>query len=108
MTDHNTNRGSDTYCTDTELGLVGIVNEALLYSGKGEIEILPALPSDWTNGEIKGLSAKTNATVSIKWESGSAVAEITSDIDQTIRVSCRGDNVQDITFKAGETKTVEF
>ncbi len=108
MTDHNTNRGSDTYCTDTELGLVGIVNEALLYSSKGEIEILPALPSDWTTGEIRGLSAKTNATVSIKWESGSVVAEITSDIDQTIRVSCHGDNVQDITFKAGETKTVEF
>lgn len=108
MTDHNTNRGSDTYCTDTELGMVGIVNESLLYSEKGEIEILPALPSTWFSGEVKGLSARTNATVSIKWTTGNALATITSDVDQTITVSCRGENAKEITFKAGETKTIEF
>lgn len=108
MTDHNTNRGSDTYCTDTELGLVGIVNESLLYSDSGEIEILPALPEEWSKGEIKGLSARTNATVSVKWENGKATAEISSAIDQTISVACAGSDAQTIEIKSGETKTVNF
>lgn len=108
MTDHNTNRGSDTYCTDTELGLVGIVNESLLYSDSGEIEILPALPKEWEKGEIKGLCARTNATVSISWGESSASAEISSDVDQTISVSCAGSATQSIQLKAGETKTVNF
>lgn len=108
MTDHNTNRGSDTYCTDTELGLIGIVNESLLYSDTGEIEILPALPKKWTKGEITGLSARTGATVSVKWADGKATAQITSNSDQTIKVSCAGGEAQNITFAKGETKTVEF
>lgn len=108
MTDHNTNRGSDTYCTDTELGLIGIVNESLLCSNNGEIEILPALPQKWTKGEITGLAARTNATVSIKWADGKATAQITSNINQTIAVSCAGSEAQSITFAKGETKTVEF
>lgn len=108
MTDHNTNRGSDTYCTDTELGLIGIINESLLCSNNGEIEILPALPKKWTKGEIAGLAARTNATVSIKWADGKATAQITSNIGQTISVSCAGSEAQSITFAKGETKTVEF
>lgn len=47
MTDHNTDRRADTYCTDTGFGIVGIINEALLYSNTGEIELLPAAPVQW-------------------------------------------------------------
>ncbi len=108
MTDHNTNRGSDTYCTDTELGLIGIVNESLVMSNLGEIEALPALPTKWTKGEITGLSARTNATVSVAWDNGTALVTITSAVPQTIKVSCHGSNVQNVTFKQGETKTIEF
>lgn len=108
MTDHNTNRGSDTYCTDTELGMIGIVNESLVYSERGEIELLPALPDDWVKGEINGIRARTNAVVSVKWENGKATAEITSDIDQTLKVLCAGSEAQTVTLKAGETKTLDF
>src|SRR5690554_4409647 len=48
MTDHNTDRSIGVYCTDTSLGMVGVINETLLYSNTGEIELLPALPSKWT------------------------------------------------------------
>ncbi len=108
MTDHNTNRGSDTYCTDTELGMAGIINESLVYSEKGEIELLPALPSDWTQGEISGLRARTAAVVSVKWENGKATAQISSDVAQSIKVSCAGSDAQTVELKAGETKTLEF
>ncbi len=108
MTDHNTNRGSDTYCTDTELGLVGIVNETLLYSNSGVIDALTSLPNDWEKGEIKGLVARTQAEVSISWEKSKATVTVTSKIDQKITVSCKGKDAQEADFKAGETKTFEF
>lgn len=59
MTDHDSNRRCNCYCTDTSFGTVGAVNEALLFSNTGEIEILPALPSDWQSGSISGLMART-------------------------------------------------
>ena len=77
-------------------------------SNDGEIEFLPSLPSKWTNGEITGLCARTNATVSLKWDNGKAVATITSNVPQTIKVSCAGGSVQEITFNVNETKTIEF
>lgn len=63
MTDHDTNRRCNCYCTDTLFGTVGAVNEALLFSNTGEIEVLPALPSDWLTGSIHGLMARTWAEV---------------------------------------------
>ncbi|WP_281378818.1 glycosyl hydrolase family 95 catalytic domain-containing protein [Paenibacillus phyllosphaerae] len=59
MTDHDTNRRNHTYCTDTSFGTVAAVHEALLFSNTGEIEVLPALPSDWESGSIDGLMART-------------------------------------------------
>ena len=108
MTDHNTNRGSDTYCTDSLLGCVGVVNEMLLCSDAGEIELLPALPQDWTVGEAQNLAARTNATVSIEWQDGAVTAKITSQTAQTISVSCAGGLAQSFDFAAGETKTLQF
>ncbi|WP_223829922.1 glycosyl hydrolase family 95 catalytic domain-containing protein [Paenibacillus arenilitoris] len=63
MTDHDTNRRNDCYCTDTLFGTVGAVNEALLFSNTGEIEVLPALPSEWKSGSINGLMARTGVEV---------------------------------------------
>ncbi len=69
MTDHDTNRRNNTYCTDTAYGAVGAVNEALLFSNTGEIEVLPALPSDWKSGSIKGLMARTRVEVKeLTWD----------------------------------------
>jgi alpha-L-fucosidase 2 len=63
MTDHDTNRRCDTYCTDTLFGTVASVNEALLFSNTSEIEVLPAVPSEWKSGAIHGLMARTQVEV---------------------------------------------
>ena len=110
MTNHDYDRGS-CYCTDFAIGYLGIINESLVYSNIGEIGLLPALPtSGFDKGEITGIKTRTRATVtSMKWDINSKTVEavITSDIDQTIAITC-GDNEQSVEFKAGESKTVSF
>lgn len=50
-------------------GTAGVI-EMLMQSQNKEIHLLPALPDEWTDGEIKGITAKGNFTVAIKWNDG--------------------------------------
>lgn len=110
MTNHDYDQGS-CYCTDFCIGYLGIINESLIYSYTGEIELLPALPTTgFDKGEITGIRTRTRAEVnSLKWDANAKTvnAKITSDIDQTIKVSY-GKKTQNISFKAGETKEIKF
>jgi hypothetical protein len=92
MTDHDTNRKTNTFCTDTLFGALGAVHEALVYSNTGEIELLPALPADWVKGSISGIAARCRAVIKhLEWDKdGRRVsAEIISlENDNNINVSC--------------------
>ncbi|MBQ7295777.1 MAG: glycoside hydrolase N-terminal domain-containing protein [Clostridia bacterium] len=112
MTNHDYDRNS-CYCTDFAIGYLGIINESLVYSYTGEIEVLSALPdSGFDSGEIKGIRTRSRAVVdSLKWniKDGTAEITVTSDIDQVIEVSCAlSDETHNISFTKGETKTVTF
>jgi len=50
-------------------GTAGVI-EMLMQSQNKEIHLLPALPDSWNEGEIKGITAKGNFIVDIKWIDG--------------------------------------
>lgn len=112
MTNHHFDRSS-CYCTDFAIGYLGIVNESLVYSDPGVIELLPCLPTNgFEAGEICGLRARTRAEiVSLRWDTqkGTVQATIRSDVKQTIEIACGlSGETQSVAFEAGESKTVSF
>ena len=54
-------------------GCAGII-EMLIQSHSGEIELLPALPDAWKDGEVKGVKVRGGFEIEIKWNKGQLVS----------------------------------
>ena len=57
---------------DGNFGATVGISEMLLQSQSGFVDILPALPADWPQGEVRGLKAREAVTVDIAWSKGLA------------------------------------
>ena len=92
---------------DGNFGGTAGVCEMLMQSGDGKIELLPALPEAWKEGEISGLCARGGYEVSFEWKGGYVRnCTIKSKTNSTVTLFYNGQQ-KTVKLKAGQTQNVK-
>jgi len=87
---------------DGNFGATAGITEMLLQSHDGAITLLPALPLAWKDGSIKGIKARGNFTLDIRWKNGQLTQ---SKIYSALGGNCRLRSYQPV--KVIEVKSTE-
>lgn len=97
---------SPPFQIDGNFGVTAAIAEMLVQSHAGEVELLPALPSAWAEGAVRGLQARGGIEVDLEWRAARLVAVvIRSKKDATVKVRYSQATI-DLTLKAGRAVTL--
>jgi alpha-L-fucosidase 2 len=94
---------------DGNLGAANGMLEALVQSrwapGTVEIELLPALPQQWSEGSIQGLRVRGGASVDMRWKDGKVISlELHAMSNAAMRlIPPAGQAIAGVTTAAGQT-----
>ncbi|MFI9781393.1 glycosyl hydrolase family 95 catalytic domain-containing protein [Streptomyces sp. NPDC051956] len=82
------------YSFDGNAGGTGGIAEMLLQSDGDEIELLPALPAAWPDGQVRGLRARGGIQVDIAWSGGRLRhATLRAETPRQVRIRCGDDSL---------------
>ena len=91
---------------DGNMGGVAGIAEMLLQSHTDIIDLLPALPTAWAQGSVKGLRARGGCTIDIIWAGGTLEkAGIQAQKAGSYSISYRGKSIT-VELDAGERRTI--
>ncbi len=92
---------------DGNFGGCSAVAEMLLQSQAGQLVLLPALPSTWQDGQVRGLHARGGFVLDITWKAGKITElKVTSQCGSPCQVRC-GDKTLTLELKKGESRTLK-
>jgi alpha-L-fucosidase 2 len=91
----------NAYEMDYNTGATASIAEMLLQSQRDRITLLPALPSAWPTGHVKGLCAQGGFEVDIAWKQGKLTGATIRSKQGTI---CRVRTLAPINVKADENR----
>jgi alpha-L-fucosidase 2 len=83
------------YSFDGNAGGTAAVAELLVQSDGAELDLLPALPTTWTTGSVRGLRARGGLTIDLTWTNGRLdAATIHPDRPTTQRIRYDGETTE--------------
>ncbi len=89
---------------DGSFGVTAGITEMLIQSHEGSIDLLPALPDEWSEGRFDGVCARGGFELDLKWKNKAMTeAEILSKAGEICRIS-NGSNIK-VTSNGKKVKT---
>ena len=94
---------------DGNFGGAAGISEMLVQSNEGFINILPALPKEWSEGRIKGLKVRGGATIDLEWSEGKArKITITGGWKEDIKLRIQNDLWLELNLAKGHKKSIKL
>jgi len=92
---------------DGSLGVSASITEMLIQSHEGVIDLLPALPDEWSEGSFEGVCARGAFELNFSWKNSSLIsAEVLSKAGQLCRIDAGGLNY--VTCKGIKVKVIKY